>query len=468
MKDFFKAFLSFGLATSIEKLLGFIILPIYTRYFNTIEYGIIDLIGTVLIIGTTFGLLQLETSLQRYYYEYSGLKKKLLVSNIYLWIGGCSAIIGGVVFLLSSVISLKLFKSEEYANLIKLISVQIPLTNLSMLGLVLLRFEKENIKFLKVIVTKVVLSLFFVYLFVINLELGLPGVFLAQVTAIFLSASLVTYYTKHYFVFRVSRRMSIQNMKYALPQFPARLGSMVLGQANRFFMLGYLTLGAIGIYSVSMKLASSIQLVNTAFILAWAPFMHAQFKNKNNKIVFANVFPLVTGGTFLFVCLISLFSQEMIALLATDEFYSSYKYVGGLALFFSLYIIKETIDIGPKIKEKTKFLSFTFLFSLIVNVLSLFIFIRLFQLEGVVISMIITNLFLVAMSWFVSNKLYYIPFSIPVFLLFLFPALFIAILTMLVDMTFVYRITISIGCIVFYSILLFRFYKTFRSLKLTL
>lgn len=468
MKDFFKAFLSFGLATSIEKLLGFIILPIYTRYFSTIEYGVIDLVGTVLIIGTTFGLLQLETSLQRYYYEYSGLKKRVLVSNVYMWIGGCSGLIGGVIFLFSSFISIKLFKTDQYANLIKLISIQIPLANLSMLGLVLLRFEKENNKFLKVIITKVVLSLFFVYLFVVNLKLGLTGVFLAQILAIFLSTSLVTFYVKHYFVFSFSRRMSMQNLKYALPQFPARLGSMILGQANRFFMLGYLTLGAIGIYSVSMKLASTIQLVNTAFILAWAPFMHAQFKNKNNKAVFANVFPLVVGGTFLFVCLISLFSQEMVKLLATEEFYSSFRYVGGLALFFSLYIIKETIDIGPKIKEKTKFLSYTFLFSLIVNILSLFIFIRLFQLEGVVLSMIITNLFLVAMSWFVSNRLYYIPFSIPTFFILLFPALFFAVFTMLIDLSVMYRGVLAFICIAFYGILLLKFYRTFRSLKLSL
>jgi len=66
MNNFVKAFLSFGLATSIEKLLGFIILPIYTKYFNTTEYGVIDMIGTILQISCVFGLLQLETSLQRY------------------------------------------------------------------------------------------------------------------------------------------------------------------------------------------------------------------------------------------------------------------------------------------------------------------------------------------------------------------------------------------------------------------
>jgi O-antigen/teichoic acid export membrane protein len=463
MKDFFKAFLSFGLASSIEKLLGFIILPIYTREFNKTEYGVMDMVSTIISVAIIFGLLQLETALQRYYYEYKGIKRKLLITNTYFWIGGCSTAIGTVIFCIASVISEKLFKTNEYANLIRTAAFQLPLANLSMLGLLLLRYEKENIKFLTVIITKVVFSLFFVYLFVIYLRLGLSGVFYAQVSSMLITTSIVTFFVRRNFVFRYSNHLSLRNFKYALPQMPAGIGSMVLGQADRFFMLGYLSLGAIGIYSVSIKLASSIQLVNTAFILAWAPFMHAQFKKQNNKIVFASVFPIVVAGTFLFVCLISLFSQEMVKLLATKEFYSSYKYIGGLALFFSLYIVKETVDIGPKIKEKTKFLSFTFFLSVLVNLSSLFFLIKHFQIEGVVISMIITNIFLIVISWIISNKLYYISFSVSKFVVLLIPALLLSVFSMIIDLDLYIRIIISIFCISFYTILLGRFYKQFKS-----
>ncbi|VDH17422.1 Polysaccharide biosynthesis protein [Algoriella xinjiangensis] len=459
MNNFLKAFLSFGLATSIEKLLGFIILPIYTKYFNTTEYGIIDMIGTILQVTCIFGLLQLETSLQRYYYEYNNLKRKLLVSTIYYWIGLCSLMIGIIIFIIAPYLSNRLFGSQQYAVLIKTIAIQLPLTNFSMLGLVLLRFEKENVKFLTVIVTKVVTTLLFVYIFVIYLELGLKGVFLAQVLAIFTSTILVTFYVRKLFVLRLSKIMSTKNLKYALPQFPARIGSMILGQANRFFMLGYLSLSAIGIYSVSMKLASSIQLINTAFIMAWAPFMHAQFKKENNKIIFANVFPLVVGVTFLFVCLISLFSFEMVKLLATPEFYTASKYVGGLSLFFSLYIIKEVVDIGPKIKEKTKYLSFTFILSVVVNVTSLFILIRWLDLKGVVIAMIITNLFLVTISWIVSNKLYYIPFSFMKFVILLIPTIIISIMMMYQEIGLVNRIILAFFLIIFFSFFLYDSYK---------
>src|SRR6185312_16223597 len=184
MKDFFKAFLSFGLASSIEKLLGFIILPIYTRRFNKVEYGVIDMVSTIIGVAIIFGLLQLETSLQRYYYEYKGVKRKLLITNTYFWIGGCSAAIGSLIFCMASVISQSLFGTDHYSGLIRTAAIQLPLANLSMLGLLLLRYEKKNIKFLTVIITKVVFSLFFVYLFVLYLKLGLPGVFYAQISSV--------------------------------------------------------------------------------------------------------------------------------------------------------------------------------------------------------------------------------------------------------------------------------------------
>src|SRR5690606_34211595 len=129
------------------------------------------------------------------------LKRKLLVSSIYIWIGGCSVLIAFLLFFFAPIVSFKLFETTKYAELIRLASIQLPLSNLSMLGLVLLRFEKENLKFLKVIVINVFSSLVLIFLFVIYWRLGLAGVFYAQLGGILLSASLATYYVRHLFIF---------------------------------------------------------------------------------------------------------------------------------------------------------------------------------------------------------------------------------------------------------------------------
>lgn len=463
MGNFFKAFLSFGLATSIEKLLGFIILPIYTRYFSVAEYGVIDMIGTVLAIAIIFGGLQLETSLQRYYYEYESVRRKLLVSNVYILVFFLSLAVGIFSFCLSTHLSTWMFSTDVYATPIKLVSIQIPVQNMSMLGLVLLRFEKENLKFLFVIITKVAASLIFVYLLVIVLKFGLMGVFLAQLLASVVSTTLVIVYIRKSFIFRFNKTLIKKLFSYSLPQFPARMGSMSLGQANRFFMLSLLSIQAIGIYSVSLKLASVIQLINTAFIMAWAPFMHQLFKKGNNKVVFAAAFPLVCAVTFLFVSLVSLFSQEMVKLITTPDFYEAYKYIGGLCLFFALYIVKEVVDIGPKITEKTKYLSYNFFISVVVNIIALFVFINWFKLPGVVIAMIITNLSLVLISWYTSNRLYHIPFSRQAFFTTFLPVLVICLLPLRFDLSIEYRIYLSIFVVCFYPVVSAKYFRELKT-----
>src|SRR5690606_3805631 len=109
------------------------------------------------------------------------------------------------------------------------------------------------------------------------------------------------------------------------------MGSVTLTYANRFFIAGYLTVSSIGIYSVSLKLASAIQLIYSAFIMAWAPFMFEQKKNPNHRDVFANVLLLVAGPIFLLVCLVSLMSRELVLIVTDAKFHEAHKYVGGLA-----------------------------------------------------------------------------------------------------------------------------------------
>ena len=77
-------FLSYGLATSLERLLSFLLIPLYTSVFTVTEFGIIDLIQTLLNIISIFALLQMETALQRYYYDFKESERRALIFTTFL------------------------------------------------------------------------------------------------------------------------------------------------------------------------------------------------------------------------------------------------------------------------------------------------------------------------------------------------------------------------------------------------
>jgi O-antigen/teichoic acid export membrane protein len=462
MREFIKSFFSFGLATTIEKLIAFLLLPIYTRIFTKVEFGVIDLIQVILGIASIFAVLQLETALQRYYYEYEGRVKKIYISTIFLVIVSLSLLVTIVLLVFASEISSLLFQSQEYSYIIRLASLQLPFINFSMLGFVLLRYEKKNVRFVLLILNKVVLTLLFILLLVVWQKMGIYGVFYAQLIGTSISAVFLYFSIKQFIAFNVSLGFLSKSIKYALPQFPARIGSVLLSYANRFFMIGYLTIASIGIYSLSLKLASAVQLVYTAFIMAWAPFMFEQLKKPGHKELFPRVLLLASGPVFLLVSFISLFSKEIVLLIASEEFQDSYHYVGGLSLYFSLFIFKEIVDIGPKYTEKTKYLSYTFFISLVVNLLTLFLFIQWYGLNGVVYSMLITNTFLLIMSWMISNKLYFIPFNFVKFIALAIPAYVLAVGSMYGLPTLSIRVGILLILILVYGFSFFRGYQLFR------
>ncbi|MDR6846396.1 lipopolysaccharide biosynthesis protein [Flavobacterium granuli] len=465
MKELIKAFLIFGLATSIEGLLGFTLLPIYTRYFTKVEYGVIDMVGVILAIATIFGVLQIETALQRYYYESTGVRRKMLTFNVFFFVFFASFFVSTLLYFFAPLLANLLFDNYRYENLIRIACFQLPLINLSVLGLIILRFEKQNLKFLIIIVVKVLTSLLSVFLFVIYNKMGIKGVFLAQLLALVFSSSLLFWFVKKYFCFRYSNIIIKKTLTYALPQIPARIGSILMSQANRFFMLSFLSLSAIGLYSVSLKLSSGIQLFYSAFVMAWRPFMFDKFKNENNKIIFSSVLPIMSSFIFLLVSFISLFSHEIFVLMTSKEFYEGHKYIGGLSLYFALFLIKEVVDIGPVIKEKTKFLSYTFFLTLFISFIILYVLIQVDGLRGVVISLLISNLILMIFSWIVSNYLYYIPFNKVHFLILFLPVFSLSVISMYLEISFLFRMILVISVTFFYLISLIFFVRKYLSIK---
>ena len=459
MREFLKSFFSFGVATSIEKILAFILLPIYTRLFTTTEYGMIDLCQVPMGIVSVFALLQLETSLQRYYYKWEGDDKKIFLFSILITVISLSFFFSIIICLLSYYISSLLFSSSAYYLLVILSAIQLPFINFSMLGLIILRYEKKNLLFTYQVILKVVLLLLSVFVFVVFMDGGLEWVLICQLLTLVLTSIVLYTNIKQYLLFSFSWKNLMMSFSYALPQFPARVGSVMMVYSNRLFMVFFLTTSIIGLYSFSLKLASGVQILGTAFMMAWLPFMYQQFAKENHRLLFAKFMPLVSCFLFLLVSVLSLLSEDIVSIVAGPDFFYSYKYIGSLSLYFALTIIKEVIDIGPKYTEKTKYVSYNYFVSLIVNVVSMYLFIVFWGIEGVIYSMILTYLILVVISWIVSNKLYYIPFSKFYFVILILPALSISMSVMNCNMTPMTRYIILILAVAFYGIEMYMNYK---------
>lgn len=417
MKELIKAFFVYGLTAGLSRFVSLLLIPIYTIYFTPTEYGVIDLIQSVLMMIMIFGILQLETSIQRYYYGVESEEKRNNASTIFLTVTALSIVLMIGVFLLSNQISLLLFNSLLYSYEIKIASVIIPLTNMSIVSFIVFRYMKKPLLFGVATLLQIIISAVSTIVFVVYLKIGILAVFYGQVLGLLvvniLQLIFLRNFYKLYWEYGVLKKM----LQFALPQFPARIGSTSNVYINRFFILGFLSTSAIGIFSVGLKFSSLMQLFLSAFSMAWIPFMYETLDKENHKKIFVNVFKCVCILIFLLVVGLSFFSKEIIQMFTTPEYYEAYYLVGGLALYNGLFMVKEAVDLGPKITKKTIYITYTYLISSVANVIFLYLFVKSLGIYGAVLALVLTNLILVILSWYFSNKLYPIPYNKSFFLI---------------------------------------------------
>ena len=453
MKDFFKTFIVYGLATFIDKLVVLFFIPIYAKYLSVEEFGNMDLVQSVVSIVSIFVFLQLEASLQRYFYEYDQERLKLFASTIIYFV----FILALVVLLLF--IGVTFFSNQTIyfgsvpKNILLLGLWQIPFICLYTLSTILLRFSKKYNLFFRIIIISFLANVLFPYFLVVKYKLGLTGFFQAQLASMMIVALFSFYNSRSYLI----GAFSIKNLKialnYALPQFPARIGNVLNTYANRFAITGFMDTYSLGIFALAVKISSVIQIVYHFFISFWNQIIFEIKARENHKDILVLMFKVTNSLVFFVISILSLYSQDIVDLIS-KKFSEGYYLIGIIAFSSGLLIIKEVVDIGPKYLKKSKYLTFNFGFSVVFNLLSLLFLVPVLGLFGVGLSFFISNASLLFISWYNSNKLYPIKFSAINLFVNCVPCLLIIVLcySILIDQGQLVKAMLSLALFSFYLI----------------
>ena len=99
----------YTIGSVFNRLLPFLLLPIYTLYFPPAEYGIFSLVYSFWFFVSVFYLYGMETAFQKLFLEAGdeGTKKKIYSSTLIL-IFSTSVIFSIIIYFLSDLISAKI------------------------------------------------------------------------------------------------------------------------------------------------------------------------------------------------------------------------------------------------------------------------------------------------------------------------------------------------------------------------
>ena len=269
----------YGLGSILIRLTTFALLPIYTNTFTPKEYGLISL-GYVFLgfagIILHFGL---DASLLKFYKSCEKNEQPLYVTNAYIFL-----LLTNILFLF---IQLLLYKplsgvilGDGFSSIMILLSLILFFDVLWSVPMLMMRADNKPSKFISFNLISVFITLTLNIVLVVNMGMGISGVFISNLVSSFVLFLLTFYYLWGKFhIQHVDSLILRKLLGFGSPFILAGIFSMIIEFSDRYMIEYFLDLNQLGLYSASYKWGGIMLLFVMAFNSAWQPF----FLNKENQ-----------------------------------------------------------------------------------------------------------------------------------------------------------------------------------------
>jgi len=456
------------------KLVGFILLPLYTTYLSTSDYGLLAIIEAVAQFSIAVLGFRLSTAMLRWATaEKDAYKQKSIIFTAIL-----SSLIILVPFIVSFIVfanylSEIIFGTSQFVLYIYLIAVFITFEIYNLFLLNLLRLRDKSIFYVAIVVLKLIVSLGLNIYFVAYMHIGVEGIMYSMVisSVIFSIATLPFLLKQTAFIYDINTAKEMFN--YGFPLIFATISSMILTLSDRFIIKHFYSLSEVGIYNLGYKLASVINVVIIqSFQMGFLPIAFKKFDQPNAKEFFSKVLTYFTFILTLAIIFVSLYSKELIILLAKDKiYYEAYMIVPLISYTFLIKGIYYVFSLGLHYVKKTKYNSFIVLIGAAVNVILNFLIIPYYGIYGAAIASIISSIIIMLLYYYYSQREYYIEYEVKRLLILVFSSIVIISSLYFIDTeSILVSFIIKTVIIVAYPIMLFflRFFTKSEIVKIRL
>lgn len=423
----------YGLSSIVGRLLNYLLVPLYTRYFSTAEYGEVTTLYAYvafLVVILTYGM---ETAFFRFSQNEQDKKSVYSTSLISLLISSAIFII--LMFMNADSIANAL-NFDGHPEYIQWFALIVGLDAVSSISFAKLREQSKAARFALIrllnIFINIGLNLFFIIYCPYAIKNNLPSADFVQsiysqsigIGYIFIAnlvASIVTILLLLPEMLSASWQFNTQLWKkmmvFALPLMVAGLAGITNETIDRILLSHLLpssiAASEVGIYGAYYKLSIIMTLFIQTFRFAAEPFFFAQEKERNAKKVYADMmkyFIIITATIFLGVMIYYDLVQQFIG----EEFHDARGLIiVPVLLLANLFLgIYYNLAVWFKLTEKTKFGAYLAIFGAVITLALNFALIPVLGFEGSAWATLVCYFTMAVVSYFLGRKHYPIPYDL--------------------------------------------------------
>lgn len=385
-----------------------LLLPLYTHFLSTEDYGYIDLIQTYLTFFIPLILLKIDAGIFRFLIDArkSEEEKNKIITN--------GIIIVFVELIISTIlfaIAVKIF-SIKYSILIvmNLISLSV-LTFLLQIVRGIGKNKQYSFSSIIAAIVTIVLNLIFLVGFHKNGKYVLIASLISNIicTIYLLMANKIL---KNVKIKYIDKKLIKDLLKYSIPMIPNELSWWIVHVSDRTIISYALGVAANGIYSVSCKFSNILSSIFNIFNLSWQESAALHINDTDKDEFFSNVINKVFN---LFICFcigILVCLPFVFELLIKDSYREAYKYVPILLLANIFSVLIGLIGSIYVAKKMTKEVAKTTMIAAIINLTIDIALIKVIGIYAAAISTLVSYMLLAIYRYIDVQK--YVKVKIPI------------------------------------------------------
>ncbi|MBQ0838017.1 lipopolysaccharide biosynthesis protein [Lactiplantibacillus pentosus] len=349
----------FAIGNLGSKMITFVMVPLYTRYLTTSQYGQSDVLSTIVSLLTPILTLSIIDAVFRFAIDKASDNRQVLTNGIYI------SLISAVICLLLSPIIAR-FHYGIYVCVLTYASAIESMFQQFARGIGRSKLYAST-GILMTIIT-VISNIIMIVLFGWGLNGYLASMLIAQIGG--LLYLLIALKAWRYISFNnINKSLAIQMLIYSVPLIPNAVSWWLSNSANKIFIALMIGASANGIYAVANKIPSLISVFYTIFTQAWQISAVEEFKSKDVGKFFSTVLSATMSVLFIGVALLTLLSKILVYILSTPDYYSAWQIVPWLSLAVLYSCVSSFIGTVYTSSMKTGQLLSTTMAGAVINVL---------------------------------------------------------------------------------------------------
>jgi O-antigen/teichoic acid export membrane protein len=399
-----------NLATNLASLL---LLPLYTRYLSSVEYGvmaILDLTINLLTMLVTAGMAPGVTRWSAEAPTRDEQRKVWGTAIAYVAVVGAATLVLGQ--LLSDRLAVWTLGSAESGYFYRILFPTLFMNVLGTMGATYLIAMKRSTLSTVTALGRLLAAIGLNVYLIAGLGWGIEGFLYGNLAVGTVFALGLVLYALRATGLGYSGQSLRRMLVFGLPFVPANLCAALLHEGNRLILQRYVTLADVGVFSLGYKIA---MMANAAvllpFAMAWAPIVYEVRRRDDAPETYATVMRLFTYVLLLGMLALAVFARELIQILAGPEFQDAYRVIPLVALGYVFFSMHEHFKVPVLLTDRTREIPLVYAVTVLFALASNLALIPWWGYMGAAAASTATFMFFALVAWLRYRRYYAIPFA---------------------------------------------------------